>query len=171
MDDDVRKRIENRYKMLRAFYKGSMADPMKYTINDDFERLAEAEEVALDDAVQAAKYLFREGLLSMRGPQSWGITHNGICEYEASLEQPGQSTEHFPAQIIYNLTIAGGTIGAVQAGSSNSARVEQASIRLDEFIKTLAELRQLLRSLPDDQRGEAERLLGAMEGSIVREQR
>lgn len=72
-----------------------------------------------EEASSVARYLGEEGLLRFPAKGSVAMTHAGVIEMEAALENPQEPTVHFPALNIVN--VYGDVIGSqVQAGTEAS---------------------------------------------------
>lgn len=70
------------------------------------------------------------------------ITHNGILEIEAALENPNRPTQHFPAINIINIENMNGS--SIQQGTVNSTQIMEFK---SEKIPTLKELIQHLENV------------------------
>lgn len=72
-----------------------------------------------EEASRVARYLADEGLLRFPAKGSVAMTHAGVIEMEAALENPTRPTEHFPA---INLVMVQGNVvhSQIQAGTEAS---------------------------------------------------
>lgn len=116
------KRNENRYRFLRGLYDATGGHELR-TVN--MWELGKSLGLSREETNEAMYYLRGECLLA---PKTLGggiaITHAGVREVEASIENPNVPTEHFSVHVINNYFQAP---VVNQQGSSNAANVGNTS--------------------------------------------
>ncbi len=83
-----------------------------------------------EEASSVARYLGEEGLLRFPAKGSVAMTHAGVMEMVAALEDPTRPTEHFPA--VNLVLVQGNVIGSqIQAGTETSNQ-QHRTVRAEE---------------------------------------
>jgi DNA-binding IscR family transcriptional regulator len=102
-----------------------------------------------EELIQILVYLKNEGLIKVLGSIYGGgstaiqILHQGICEIEAAIKKPNESTEHFPMQV-FNIT-NNSSVGGQQFGNNNTLNINQRNL-----TEVASEIQQLLKQLEQD---------------------
>ncbi len=129
----VLERQEKRYRLLRHLY-----DATDGGLHASISLADLAAEAGLSDSEgdAALDYLAEEGLVEYEafGPMI-SITHRGVIEVEQSINQPEQSTEHFPTHITQHFHAS---VGAVQNASQSTAHVSQNDLEKEMLQLTVA---------------------------------
>lgn len=120
--------------------------------------------------VRTIYYLFDEGLLELGTSNQAGITHEGIKEVEQALENPEESTEHFPANVYVNIIenmsnsgILQGTVNSEQNITINQQSKNEINQILDEILSRLNEIDDV--TLSNDIRAEIETIKSQLKSS------
>ena len=88
---------EQRLRLLRRLYEHTGGDTAAM-----ISMWAIGRELGLseEETRRVVQYLVDENLAKYRAIGGWiGITHRGVKEVEATLQEPGQPTHHFPAAV------------------------------------------------------------------------
>jgi hypothetical protein len=116
------KRSENRYRFLRGLYDVTGGAENRFA---NMWELGEELGLSREETSDAVDYLKGEYLLE---PKTLGggiaITHAGVREVEATIENPDEATEHFSVQVINNYFHAP---VVNQHGSGNTANLGNTS--------------------------------------------
>jgi hypothetical protein len=147
---NLEERQRQRYLVLSKLYELTDGAPVRRVEADAVREATGLTEVTFHDAVQ---YLRGEGLLKISN-LVLELTHQGIVEYERSLEKPDAPTEHFPVQVIQQFNAP---VGTVQTGAHATANVVQnIGSSAGEILELLARLRRDIEAtLPAEERVEA----------------
>jgi hypothetical protein len=162
----IQRKQEQRFALLRNVYDATGG---RTSVSIDNEELTECgRRAGLDDSqTQAAEeWLTNEGLLEGVTLQSVSLTHQGVVEIEASMTDPEEPTDHFPASVIQHVTNnyqINAPVGSIQTGSQNTANVTQSVAVGDEVMKHIVTLRQAANKLDADRREEALELVETIE--------
>ena len=155
---NLQEKQRQRYLVLSKLYELTDGEPVRRVEADAVREATGLAEVTFHDAVQ---YLRGEGLLKTSN-LVLEITHQGLVEYERSLEKPDAPTEHFPVQVIQQFNAP---VGAVQTGAHATANVvQQVGSSAGEVFEMLAQLRRDIETtLPPAEQVEALELVDGIE--------
>ncbi|MGH9903263.1 MAG: hypothetical protein ACRD68_15765, partial [Pyrinomonadaceae bacterium] len=149
---------QQRYLVLSKLYELTDGRPVRRIEADEVREATGLTEAIFHDAVQ---YLKGEGLLKTSN-LVLELTHEGLVEYERSLEKPDAPTEHFPVQVIQQFNAP---VGAVQTGAHATANVVQnVGSSAGEVLELLDRLRRDIEAtLPSGEQAEALELVEGVE--------
>jgi hypothetical protein len=155
---NLQEKQQQRYLVLSKLYELTDGKPVRRVEADEVREATGLTEVTFHDAVQ---YLRGEGLLKTSN-LVLELTHQGLIEYERSLEKPDAPTEHFPVQVIQQFNAP---VGAVQTGAHAMANVVQnVGVSVGEVLDLLARLRRDIEvTLPAEEQSEALELVEGIE--------
>lgn len=109
------------------------------------------------------RYLQQEGLVenfALGG--AIRLTHQGLCEVEASIDEPDEPTAHFPVEVIQNVTTYHGPV-VNQSGSYNTANVTHNVGVSDKLVPIIESIRQIATRLEPAQQDEVRQLVEVVE--------
>lgn len=153
---NLQEKQRQRYLVLSKLYELTDGHPVRRVAADAVRETTGLTEVTFHDAVQ---YLRGEELLKTSN-LVLELTHQGLVEYERSLEKPDAPTEHFPVQVIQQFNAP---VGAVQTGAHATANIVQ-NVGAGEVLELLAKLRRDIETtLPVEERVEALELVEGIE--------
>ncbi|MCA1634479.1 MAG: hypothetical protein LC802_12485 [Acidobacteria bacterium] len=155
---NLQEKQRQRYLVLSKLYELTDGEPVRRIEADELREATGLTEVTFHDAVQ---YLRGEGLLKTSN-LVLELTHEGLVEYERSLEKPDVPTEHFPVQVIQQFNAP---VGAVQTGTHATANVVQnIGSSAGMVLELLAQLRRDIETtLPPAEQVEALELVEGIE--------
>jgi len=152
-----------RYGMLRKLYDVTGGHQL---MSVNLANVAEDVGVPEEEWLPAHQWLMGEGLIKDTGGNGRSlpvfITHAGVREVEASMDEPTKPTDHFSPAVIQQVTNNfSGPVGAVQTGSQNVAHVTQ-NVSTDVQV-LLQQLRGQVDALPAEKREEAAEIVDELE--------
>ena len=160
--ENLERKESNRYRILKLFYD-EIGDKYQQGATRDkkivIRYLSENEGISQEELEEAFNYLINENLLECM--TSWGntiITHSGVKEIEASIQNPKQSTKHFSSQAIQ--LVIGEVIMGDKFENINDSRIVNRSEVNNSFNKNISkekrtlaeaakEIQQLLKQLEE----------------------
>jgi hypothetical protein len=148
---ELERRQRARYAVLREIYNRSGVDRAAYF---SAQQISDAIPLGIQEVEAALDYLAGEGLIQdfSTGAEAVAITHEGIVEFEKSLQAPQEPTEHFPTTVIQHFH---GAVGVVQTGNHNTANVIQRISATDaELARILTAIESTSRHQPEEKRVE-----------------
>lgn len=167
-----------RLKLLRWYYDNYAADPGNvgppYDKSDSYLTFAKRNNLPPEEVNAAWRYLVNEKLLGQTaGGGMASITHLGIKEFEQTIKFPSQPTQHFGVQVNQHNSNQFGdnnTIGAVQAGSGNSAEVNQTfNSSAHDLAELIVSVRHKIAELPESEQSTAIQLVDTIEAEVVKD--
>lgn len=128
--DRLARRNENRYRFLRSVFDSTGGNTRSWVNMWDV-----GEELGLsrEETSEAEEYLQGEGLIdSLTLGGGIVITHAGVVEVEASIENPDEPTDHFTVQVITNyhapVVHQHGSGNAANIGNTTHATIPNATV-------------------------------------------
>jgi hypothetical protein len=131
-----------------------------------------------DEIPVIVKYLLGEQLvtaMTTSNNKGWyccdiKISHSGKLEMEATITNPNQDTEHFPAVIIMNQTnihAGGNAIGNIIGSEINAPVTNTIQVTDADFVlQAIANLKQQIVSLPQERQSIASEAISNIEEAV-----
>jgi hypothetical protein len=168
MERKMNKFEDEAYKVLRWIFDKAKEKGTNFVVLRDFlKENGEYDEASLSEI---SDYLEGEGLVNHPSTEDSlfmvELTHKGKKEIIRSIENPGESTEHFPNTVIQNFNF-NAPVGAVQQGDNNVANVQQNFGTNTEDVLKL--LRGLQDHLPDENKQYGLELIEGLEAEVKSE--
>ncbi len=177
MDDDKQYVIEQqmkRFAALKFIWKETRdAENLFSPIND----VCDAIQVNQDELLQVLGYLEAEGLIKrmiyLGQPTLSQVTYLGKVEIENAITRPSEDTEHFSSKAITfimsqtNITAGRDAIGNVSSSAnSNISTTVSYSISINETLEAIADLRQQIPTLAEENQDVATDALDTLESEV-----
>lgn len=152
---------DKQYEVLRWIFDKANGNRSK--IINVFDLVTENPKYTRDELERISDYLEGEGLIERVANEEIivQLTHKGIVEIQKSINNPQNSTEHFPAQVINNFYAP---VGSNQTGNQNIANVQQNFGSKTEDVINL--LRELQEHISEDNKQEGLEYIEGIEGEI-----
>ena len=188
-DDDnqyVLDQQKKRFAVLKFIWKETRTLPknlLNFAIAQNIAINVDIYDIELFEILQ---YLQSEGLIELiqymgqESPVS-RITHQGKVEMEKAITRPNEDTEHFLSSVIINIieTMTQTTINAgrdangnvidaqVNAPITNTISNIQQSVETAEILQAIADLRQLINKLSEENQDVAADALDTLESEVT----
>jgi hypothetical protein len=164
MNRALQRKDEVRLRLLQAIYE--MTDGRTDSGIDLDEEFSKRVGGKFDEVLDAAEYLFREGLLKRMGGDVYVITHEGVVEAEESYRSPSKGTDHFPPAVIAIVSGSNNVFGSYQAGGSGNTATVNQTVTNTATQRVVQDLREKAAELPPEKHGEVHSVIDDIENAI-----
>ncbi|MCL1495411.1 MAG: hypothetical protein M1G31_32370 [Pseudanabaena sp. Salubria-1] len=173
---------KKRFSVLDFIWKDTRQQPQSSRNYSTAKEISSATGIDDDELFTALQYLESEGLIELM--QHMGqlpysrVTHSGIVEMESAITNPNQDTNHFFSSVIINfietmnqtnINAARDAIGNISSSQVNAPvtnTVSYSESDTSEILQAIAELRQQVNTLAEENQDVAIDALDTLESEV-----
>jgi len=182
MNDDheyVIEQQEKRFSVLEFIWKETRGQPSNCYLTD--KQIGIATKIYGQDLSIVVDYLKCEGLIELREEMERlciRVTHLGVLEMESAITNPNQDTNHFFSSVIINfietmnqtnISAQRDAIGNISSSEVNAPvtnTVSYSESNNQEILQAIAELRQQINTLAEENQDVATDALDTLESEV-----
>ena len=173
---------KKRFSVLDFIWKDTRQQPQSSRNYSTAKEISSATGIDDDELFTALQYLESEGLIELMqymGQLPYSrVTHSGIVEMESAITNPNQDTNHFFSSVIINFieTVnqtnisaqrdAIGNISSSEVNAPVTNTVSYSESNNQEILQAIAELRQQINTLAEENQDVATDALDTLESEV-----